>query len=184
MKRKDHQALAHFLMEQTGICSIREQPWHRRLFLCGCITPDYLPNTYFCGFGKEHTMRGHHAAYSYKKIGKILERLQKRGVKRLRDCFRLGLLMHYVSDSFTYPHTDAFEGTMKEHRKYEKTLHGYFGEYLCGIQVSLPGTIGIDGAEILTESRQAYDADIVCLERDCNYILNACVQLFSALCRE
>ncbi|MBQ9806783.1 MAG: zinc dependent phospholipase C family protein [Clostridia bacterium] len=183
MKRKDHQALAHFLMERTGECPIWEQPWHRRLFLCGCITPDYLPNTYFCGFGKEHTMRGHHASYSYKKICRILERLQKCGVKRRRDCFRLGLLMHYVSDSFTYPHTDGFTGDMKEHRKYEKTLHGCFGEYLCAAEVPMSSDAGFDGEDLLTESRQAYDADSVGMERDCNYILNACTQLFSALCR-
>lgn len=31
--------------------------------------------------------------------------------------------MHYIVDSFTFPHNDIFKGSLREHCKYEQELH-------------------------------------------------------------
>lgn len=186
MKQKDHKALAKFLLDCAGDRQVLKKTWHRRFFLCGCLSPDYLPLTYFCGFQRHHTMRGHHARYSQKKIGKSIQRLQKRGVHRLRDCFRLGTLMHYLSDSFTYSHTDEFCGDMRAHRDYENRLHPYFSSALLQTVPLLcqSASRAEPFDEWLLQKRCEYAADDCNLLRDCTYILQACTELFCGLCAE
>ncbi|MBE6601777.1 MAG: hypothetical protein E7637_04650 [Ruminococcaceae bacterium] len=187
MKQKDHKALGLFLLDSAKDQRVWQRTWHRRFFLYGCVGPDYFPLTYFCGFRKGHTMKGHHAEYSQQKIGRSIRRLQERGVRRLRDCFRLGTLMHYLSDSFTYSHTESFFGDMREHRDYEKKLHPCFASFLTAADHDHCRR-GERGKETLHEwlfrKRCEYRAEKKGTERDCSYILHACTTLFWGLCEE
>ena len=44
----------------------------------------------------------------------------------IREYYHLGKLTHYLADAFTFLHNRAFEGSLKEHCKYEKELHERF----------------------------------------------------------
>ena len=184
MKRKDHKALAYYLMNCAEQGPLWERTWHRRFFVWGCICPDYVPFTYLRGFRKSHAMLGHHARYSGSYIQKRIRRLQRRGVKKRRDCFALGTLMHYLADSFTFPHTNAFTGTMREHRIYERGLHEHFQK-----QLSKPRMTEMRNAlweysltDCLERIRAEYDRAGGGYEPDCEQILQSCAEAFFRLC--
>lgn len=185
MKQKDHKALAYYLINNVGDRQLWSKAWHRRFFLLGCIGPDYVPFTYLRGFRKSHAMLGHHAAFSAKHIGKRIRKLQKRGVHRVRDCFALGTLMHYLADSFTFPHTEAFLGDMRAHRAYEKALHGYFSGYLkqTSAQPVLLPPVGEELSLFLQKGRERYVGGEMGCRHDCKQIVYACSGVFHTLCR-
>ena len=36
------------------------------------------------------------------------------------SCYRLGVLLHYAADAFTWPHNEHFGGSLREHMRYER----------------------------------------------------------------
>ena len=182
MKKKDHKALAYYLLESVGVDVHWEKRWHRRSFLLGCVCPDYLPFTYLRGFRQSHAMLGHNTLYSGAHISKSIGKLKEKGIRSWRDCWALGTLMHYLADSFTFPHTQGFEGSMREHRAYEKTLHGFFAAFLsheraCSIGVRIPEKI----PAFLQLGRAEYEREAPSFERDCRRIIASCSGVFHAL---
>ena len=182
MKRKDHTALARYLLDSEAGREHWKSPLRRRLFLCGCISPDYLPTTYLCGFFKKGAMQGHHEKNSKRKIERLILRLRDGKPHRAWNCYRLGILIHYVADSFTYVHTEGFEGSIREHRRYERVLHHCFGGFLGeGKKAAHPCGEGSSGADLLVVLRAAYEAEPVSTERDCRHIVASCQALFSGI---
>ena len=184
MKQKDHKALAYYLMDYAGEGLLWKKTWHRRFFLLGCVSPDYIPFTYLRGFRQSHAMRGHNACYSGEHIRKRIHTLQNRGINGFRDCFALGTLIHYLADSFTYPHTKGFCGTMREHRRYENILHETFLKYLSHAKLKEPSHIALPSllSERLQKSRREYDRLGGSYELDCKQILTSCTDIFQVLC--
>ena len=133
MKRKDHKALGGYLLDSVGAGDRnRISPLHRRCFLVGCVIPDLLPFTYLRGWRESRGLRGHDAPYLKKGLEKRLSRLRRFGVSGGRGWFSLGIAMHYLADSRTYPHTCSFSGGFREHRRYEKELHRCLDRLLQG----------------------------------------------------
>ena len=184
MKQKDHKALGKYLMDSVGDGRLWQRRWHRRVFLLGCISPDYIPFTYLRGFGKSHAMLGHNERYSSKHIQKSIRRLESRGVSRFRDCFALGTLMHYLADSFTFPHTNGFLGNMQAHRAYERALHVCFPAYLqkAAAQPMPLARVPEQLSEFLHRGRHEYERGENTCERDCRQIIHACTGVFQTLC--
>jgi hypothetical protein len=184
MKQKDHKALGKYLLDSVGTGRLWHRTWHRRVFLLGCISPDYIPFTYLRGFRKSRAMLGHNEQYSDKHIQKSIRRLERRGIRRFRDCFALGSLMHYLADSFTFPHTEGFLGDMHAHRAYEKELHTYFSNYLqkAAAQPLPTACIAERLSDFLHSGRCEYEHGERTLERDCRQIIQACTGVFQTLC--
>lgn len=183
MKQKDHRALAYYLIDSVGDCREWQGRWHRRFFLWGCIFPDYIPFTYLRGFRQSRAMLGHNARYSFLHIQRSIQKLEMRGCLRQRDFYRLGTLMHYLADSFTYPHTDTFCGGLQEHRAYERELHEVFSGYLRRHRAVAEGSLS-DGSLLahLMNRRTAYESAAASCEGDCKQILHNCTAVFLALC--
>ena len=40
----------------------------------------------------------------------------------MRRCAGLGVIIHYISDFFTFPHNDHYPGNVKDHCYYERDL--------------------------------------------------------------
>lgn len=184
MKQKDHKALACYLLEHVNDGLFWKKAWHRRVFMLGCIGPDYVPFTYLRGFFKSRAMLGHNAPYSQKHIVKSMGRLQRRGVKKLRDCFALGTLMHYLADSFTFPHTEEFSGNMRAHRTYENDLHECFADYLKSAADQPLGFVPIleELPLFLRCRREAYVREEKSTAHDSRQILHVCSGVFQELC--
>lgn len=127
METKSHVLLAGYLLRQIPTV---DSVIHQKVFALGCIEPDFNMFSYLKGFAKCQKLRGHNYNNSVNYIIHGLKKLQSKNNWNLRDYYRLGKLMHYLADAFTYPHNDSFTGTLWEHRVYEAHLHAYFVAYL------------------------------------------------------
>lgn len=126
MRTVDHKMLA-LLIEEKYMKNIPRR--YKNAFYFGCIEPDYNPFSYLHGFFKAFNFYGHNFSNVRFFIGRLFERLNKKTKPDILFFFRLGLLMHYVTDAFTHAHTSAFSGNLIEHRSYEQKLHLAFKEF-------------------------------------------------------
>lgn len=126
METKSHVLLARYLLNQIPNF---DSTIYQKVFILGCIEPDFNMFSYLKG-SKCQKFRGHNYNSSSNYTVHVLEKLKGKGHWNLRDYYRLGKLMHYLSDAFTYPHNDNFTGTLWEHRVYEARLHSCFTAYL------------------------------------------------------
>ena len=123
MKRESHKLLGMYLLEnQQGLSAQR----YEKAFLFGCIQPDMNVFTYLKGSMRVQMLRGHNFKNSEICVSRTIQKLQKDGTWTMKDYYRLGKLIHYISDAFTYPHNDFYEESIIEHRVYEGKLNSYF----------------------------------------------------------
>lgn len=127
MEMKSHVLLAGYLLNHIPASN---SVIHQKIFILGCIEPDFNMFSYLKGSMKCQKLRGHNYGSSNSYTLHVLEKLQSKKNWTLRDYYRLGKLMHYLADAFTYPHNDGFIGTLWDHRVYEAHLHLYFEAYL------------------------------------------------------
>lgn len=180
MKDSDHIALADKILAEFDIPAIRTKKSCKRAYYLGVLLPDFNPFTYVRGVWKSRRMAGHDHLYSAPTVEKIITRLQKSGVKTVRDCYSLGAMLHYVSDSFTHPHTQRFVGKLTDHKKYERELHEVFPKILEEnerIECS-KGTPALP-LKFLTTVRKVYESMPVTPKNDALFILS----VSEALCR-
>lgn len=170
MQTRDHNLLGRFLLEYHGASLT---PACRKLFLLGCIEPDWNLATYARGSLQYGFLRGHHAENGAKHLNRLVALLEKSGVEGPGEWFRLGAALHYLADSFTFAHNRTFTGGLRQHQIYERGLHTAFVEYLSRRH---GGTIPAD-----EESHRQYLAQRPSRETDCRYILGTALGLCSRL---
>lgn len=137
MKYSDHYILAKYLSASYNINNL----YNRIPFIAGNILPDINKFTYLQGYNRlsdrylsktKRLTSGHTAEGSRFYVNKNTNRFRVKyhGVNAkkagLLAWYRMGVLMHYVTDRFTYPHTLASNMTFAEHVSYEENLHETF----------------------------------------------------------
>ena len=171
MKQCDHRALARFLMREVG----DREVWRgrrRALFFLGNLLPDYLPLTYLRGVRQSRGLRGHDRPYSEAYIRKSIRLLEGRAHLRVLDFYRLGSLLHYLADSFTFVHTEAFDGDLRAHRRYEWALHRVM---TAALEAGDVGQVSVESCRVLWERARAHHARALPRpERDGSAILSVC----------
>lgn len=177
MKKKDHLLLGHFLLakKEAPSGSIK-----RRLFLFGCVEPDINPFTYVRGSVRHQFLQGHNEENAREHFQKVLEKLNRSGVRTPWQWFTLGTLIHYAADSFTFPHNKSlFPGSLADHVAYELQLHALFPQYLS----AMAGGWGFHTVrnQSLEALRQRYLREAGAARTDCRYILAAAESLFQKL---
>lgn len=130
MKSYDHKQLAEHLTENI-------LPAHgylpARFFIHGAVFPDHNPISYLQGLLDGHPMKIHFTTYSRPKVQQLIEKLEKKEGLSLWGYYRLGVLIHYLADAFTYPHNETFTENMLAHAKYEsQELHSALTQHLSG----------------------------------------------------
>lgn len=123
MRTVDHKLLAHLIIEHY-MPNIPEK--YCRAFYFGCIEPDYNPFSYFHGFLKSYTLYGHNFCNVRNFLEKVFEKLNCAKKHNQIFFYRLGLLIHYITDAFTHAHTAQFSGSLRQHNEYEEQLHRTF----------------------------------------------------------
>lgn len=91
----------------------------RFCLLLGSILPDVLFHTYIVGHKWETT---------FEKSCRRLMHLENWGGQSWFSYLRLGYVLHYIEDYFTYPHNSNYKDSMKEHIKYESNMAAYIKE--------------------------------------------------------
>lgn len=88
----------------------------RKWLLFGSILPDILVYTYI----KKHTWMS-----SYDVTIKRIKKLEEKGTDSFLSYLKLGYVLHYVEDFFTYAHNCVFEGDFSEHVAYENAFQNH-----------------------------------------------------------
>lgn len=170
METKDHLALGHFLLDCTNHIGLQQ---HQRVFLLGCIEPDYNLVTYIHGIWQYKNLCGHNAGNSFSHIKNCFEQIQSKGLHTAKDYFVLGTVIHYIADAFTWPHNIFWEKSLIEHAAYEKELHQFFSH-----ELETNGKRVIEKISSLLDTysdlHNEYGTAFHSPETDCRYIITAC----------
>ena len=175
MHLKNHLLLARALAKQAPVLSAH--PLRKEAFVIGNLLPDFVPFTYLDGFRSTRRMVGHNLPYSQPKIARKLKKGLSVGLHSASDAFRLGVLTHYLADSFTYPHTTDFQGSYKDHSAYERRLKAEFPKHLSQIAEAEPAT----SPDFLRDAKQQYDSIHPSPARDAEWIVRVCTAVFLAV---
>lgn len=178
MKMRSHILLAGYLMNYIPACNLVK---HRKIFILGCIEPDFNMLSYLKGSIKCQKLRGHNYNSSNSYILHLLKTLQSKKNWTLRDYYRLGKLMHYLADAFTYPHNVVFIGTLWEHRVYESYLHLYFKSYLRQYSRVNEKDYPKDAREFITELHRRYIRSSGDFNNDAEFIIQVTSQVMQSL---
>ena len=181
MQTRDHKALALKLLGEAN----NDGLWrHRRAFLLGCVEPDYNLLTYVRGSFHYSAFRGHNAENAQVYVRRCIEELQYAGLHSSFSYFALGTLLHYVADTFTYPHNADFSGNLLEHTAYEKKLHQVFSQALSGYTHAGAARQTYAAENFLAFEHRQYCVGPHSTQTDCAFILEACTGVLDKLlCR-
>lgn len=138
MRTIDHKTLAKLIIKQY----MQDTPEKfTKAFYIGCIEPDYNPFSYFHGFLKSYSLYGHNFCNVKFFLDRLFNRLNKTHKHNIIYFFRLGLIVHYITDAFTHAHTAEFSGTLREHKEYEQLLHITFENVINSGTFKLSGSL-------------------------------------------
>lgn len=179
MRKKSHIALAQYIAENMRTNELQA---HRKAFCLGSILPDCKPSF----VTTKHEFQG-----TFEKIKDDMRNLTE-------DCNlwtrnervywrRLGEVIHYIADYFTFPHNVTFGGSLKEHCDYEQELklslkdyvkNNKSGEFISEVKCfhnldQLFHYISEQHKEYLSRKRSVND--------DIRYILTVCFQVVNGI---
>lgn len=180
MKQESHRRLGRYLMEGLPC---QPGPARSAAFFAGCVEPDRNPLSYCKGSIRARWFYGHNYPNTERWIARTLAALQRRRRWTLYDYYRLGKLIHYTSDAFTYVHNNCFRAPIRAHRAYEDLLQAQFFRRLEETYAgggAMPGDLEAS-FRALHEQYLAVHADV---QRDCRYILDMTERIFRQLLPE
>lgn len=126
MRKKSHISLAMYIV---GIAQIPDFDRHKKAFYVGSILPDCKPS---------FLTRRHEIGETFYLVEKGIGRLTTgyHGPEDYTTMYfaRLGEVLHYIADYFTYPHNKEYPGTMKQHCVYEGQLKLQLRRYIRNLQ--------------------------------------------------
>ena len=122
MRKKSHILVARYLADQMPVEESLQS--HRKAFCLGSILPDIKPS---------FLTRKHEYFGTFEEIQQKMRQLVECRSGRVKERVywrRLGEVMHYMADYFTFPHNINFTGNLYEHNKYEKHLKNHLKRYI------------------------------------------------------
>ena len=122
LRKKSHISLARFIVQDMQIPAMEE---HWKAFYLGSILPDCVPSF----LTTKHEFDGTFDRVK-NRISGLLE--DEKGLEEHARVFmrRLGEVLHYLADYFTFPHNKIYPGNIKDHCYYEKELKFKLREYV------------------------------------------------------
>lgn len=179
MRKKSHILLARYMADQMIVEESLQS--HRKAFCFGNILPDIRPSF----LTTRHEYFG-----TFEFVQEKMKDLIEKGTENCSESAfwrKLGEVLHYIADYFTFPHNCTYKGSFAEHNHYEKELKN-----------SLKSCIKSGEAEVHVEKSIAFedfDALMVYIRRqheqylkkirnvadDIRYILSVCYQVFQGL---
>ena len=177
LKTKSHLLLGKYIVGGIGTHARKTQRW---AFVFGCVEPDYNYLTYLRGSFSNRMFSGHTFESTAEYICEAIMRLEARVHFRYRDYYRLGKLIHYVVDAFTYAHNRNFPGSLPDHRSYEMELKEKFAAYLAERKANaVPAMKPL--FEALVDEHARYMKMPASQQKDMNFVERVACMLFSQL---
>ena len=188
MRKKSHISLAKHIVDCSKIQNFSK---HKKAFYVGSILPDCKPS---------FLTKRHEIDETFDLVVKGIEKLTKgyKSIEELSTMYftKLGEVVHYVADYFTFPHNKEYLGNMTEHCIYEGKLKHKLREYIQNITLKeteewKKGTWFeqerefTSVADICDFIRKAHDwyihQETHTIEADCRYIVEVCSKLVQAI---
>lgn len=175
MRKKSHVLLARYLADQIPAAESLQN--HRKAFCLGSILPDLRPSF----LTKKHEFSG-----TIEETSEKLFQLVREGDEICERVFwrRLGEVLHYIADYFTFPHNSTFTGNLYEHGQYEKQLKNQLRYRIRSgsiSEVEIPEAISFeDPDELVTYIRDRHDDYLESqgdIGEDIQFILSVCYQV-------
>lgn len=121
--------LTHYRLAKHCLFLLPPDPMLKNAFLIGCVEPDVnlFSHIDFYKAQKLPHFKGHNHPYLRKRIRRMANKLttHHQSLTPLY-AFRLGVLLHYLADAFTFAHNLEFSGDFAAHNAYENAFHRYF----------------------------------------------------------
>lgn len=169
MRKKSHISLARHLVKCRGAEALEA---HKIAFYIGSILPD-------CKLS--FLMRKHEFTGTFEALQENIKSLSSDYELFLTNgrayCRRLGEVIHYIADYFTFPHNGHYNGSLKQHCKYEKHLKWRLKDYIRQ-NTSFLETHSFSNVQELFEyiinMHEEYRKRQGNLQKDCEYIVRLC----------
>ncbi len=122
MRKKSHISLAGYLVRELQLSELEK---HKKAFYLGSILPDLTPrmitspHEFDTSFGMLRD-----------NIRDVVAEAKREDCKERVLWRRIGVIMHYLADYFTFPHNISFEGSLKDHCLYERDMKYHLREYV------------------------------------------------------
>ena len=184
MRKKSHISLARHIVRVTDLQSIDR---HKKAFYVGSILPDCKPS---------FLTKRHEINETFDIVVKGIEKLTLHYdcVEELSTRYftRLGEVIHYVADYFTFPHNREYTGGFKQHCIYEGELKHKLRAYIrslkeedlaSGFVEEHPcfGSVSDISNYIKQEHAKYIRRETHSVEEDCEYIVAVCSRIAQAI---
>lgn len=178
MRKKSHISLAWYLMNSAGMGTLKN---HKGSFYIGSILPDCVPSFLV----RKHTMEESFSILE-REIGKLVSHFDPNKGTDCYFCRHLGVITHYISDYFTFPHNTHYPGKLKDHCIYEEELKKKIRSYVhspeavrkrLGERVHTPDEI----LAFIRRMHEIYVSAESAVKRDCEYIVSLCHTVVDAI---
>ncbi len=184
MRKKSHISLSRGILSGLGT---ETEIKHRYTFYIGSIVPDCMPSFLVKRHNVEQTFdifvkNMEKFTTKFKVRGKNMDKLS------FRSTLRMGIIMHYLADYFTFPHNAHYEGGFKEHCKYEgqqlKDMRKFVEKIRkAELKMELPPVMdNIKQIVDFVKTKHAeYVEDINTTTSDCRYSFQTCLCVAASL---
>ena len=179
LRKKSHILLGRYLADQMPVSESLQS--HRKAFCLGNILPDIKPSF----VTKRHEFFG-----TFDEVQDKLRCLVTENTDLLRERVfwrRLGEILHYIADYFTFPHNRTFTGSLVEHNNYEKELKNQLKSCIKSGKADSFGVNAIrftdfdQVIEYIEDRHSAYLKKTRNITDDIRYILEVCFQVFQGV---
>ena len=179
MRKKSHILLARYLADQMPANTSLQS--HRKAFCLGNILPDIQPSF----ITKRHEYFG-----TFDEVQEKIILLVETGAEDLNDRVfwrRIGEVMHYIADYFTFPHNRTFDGTLRQHNSYEKNLKNELKTFVKSGKADVYAEKKLkfenlgELDDFIKDHHREYLGRKRNIDEDIHYILSVCYQVFQGL---
>ena len=122
MRKKSHISLAKHIVNISDVPNFDK---HKKAFYVGSVMPDFKPS---------FLTKRHEINETFELVEKRIRKLTQGydSPKELSTMYfeKLGEVVHYIADYFTFPHNKEYPGTMAEHCVYEGQLKHKLRAYI------------------------------------------------------
>lgn len=175
MRKKSHIALARYLIRQGCTQDLLK---YKKAFYLGSILPDLNPKMFAIP---------HEFEVSYRELQDHIRSLTDGWYPQSNPHMfwrRLGIVLHYLADYFTFPHNTTYDGSLAGHCSYEGDLKDTLREYVGTAEAAgvydrqKYGRKRFESAEELLEYIKTTHARYLrtdhTVESDCRWIVEVC----------
>lgn len=179
LRKKSHILLARYIADELLVSESLQS--HRKAFCLGNVLPDIRPSFL--------TKRHEYFGTFYEVQDKIRDLVENGPEATNERVFwrRLGEVLHYIADYFTFPHNRTYTGTFREHNHYEKVLKNNLKAYIQSgeAHIYVDRALRFDSlSELISyvqEKHAAYMEKIRNISDDIQYILSVCYQVVQGM---